>query len=87
MPPSTDWQAQAACAGRNAELFFPIGQAGPAVERTFEAKVVCTGCAVREPCLQWSLDLGVDDGVWGGLDPDERRKLRFADRRRLSQGN
>lgn len=49
------------------------------------AKAVCAGCPVRSDCLEYALDMvaNVDDqyGVWGGLDPAERRKLRSKRRR------
>jgi WhiB family redox-sensing transcriptional regulator len=41
-----------------------------------EAREVCRGCPVKDPCLQWALESGVDHGVWGGLTEDERRSFR-----------
>jgi len=65
-------------------MFFPIGNTGPALAQIEEAKRVCRHCAVREECLQWSLDAGQDHGVWGGLSEDERRAMkRRAARSRL----
>jgi hypothetical protein len=31
---------------------------------------------VQAPCLEWAIRIGVDDGIWGGLDEQERRSLR-----------
>jgi WhiB family redox-sensing transcriptional regulator len=71
-----NWRDQAACLTENPELFFPIGTTGPAVHQLDAAKRVCANCLVRDPCLQWALETGVDHGVWGGLDEAERRSLK-----------
>src|SRR3954471_10335651 len=57
------WHDEAACRHRDPELFFPIGTTGPAVLQVEEAREVCRGCPVKEPCLQWALESGVDHGV------------------------
>lgn len=71
-----DWRHEAACLDEDPELFFPIGNTGPALLQIEEAKLVCATCKVRELCLQWALDAGQDHGVWGGLSEDERRALK-----------
>jgi WhiB family redox-sensing transcriptional regulator len=73
-----DWRHQAACLDEDPDLFFPIGNTGPAVMQTEEAKAVCRRCDVVETCLRWALDAGpqADSGVWGGLSEDERRALK-----------
>lgn len=70
------WHDEAACRHRDPELFFPIGTTGPAMLQIEEAREVCRGCPVKDPCLQWALESGVDHGVWGGLTEDERRSLK-----------
>ena len=71
-----DWRHHAACRDVDPELFFPIGNTGPALSQIDEAKAVCNRCKVMESCLQWALDSGQDAGVWGGLSEDERRALK-----------
>ncbi len=71
-----DWRHHAACRDEDPELFFPIGNTGPALLQIDEAKRVCQRCGVMEPCLQWALESGQDSGVWGGLSEDERRALK-----------
>src|SRR5215213_5814870 len=71
-----DWRNRAACLDEDPELFFPIGNTGPALLQIEEAKQVCRRCDVRDACLQWALEAGQDDGVWGGLSEDERRALK-----------
>ena len=71
-----DWRHHAACRDVDPELFFPIGNTGPALLQIDEAKQVCHRCPVQESCLQWALESGQDSGVWGGLSEDERRALK-----------
>src|SRR6476659_3288531 len=73
-----DWRHKAACLDKDPELFFPIGNTGPALLQIEEAKQVCRGCSVKDACLQWALEAGQDHGVWGGLSEDERRGSRPA---------
>ena len=70
-----DWRDRAACLEVDPELFFPIGNTGPAILQIEEAKAVCRTCPVIDTCLKWALVTGQDAGVWGGLWEDERRAL------------
>ena len=70
------WRNRAACLDEDPELFFPIGNTGPALLQIEEAKAVCRRCEVIETCLKWAIDSGQDAGVWGGLSEDERRALK-----------
>jgi WhiB family transcriptional regulator, redox-sensing transcriptional regulator len=71
-----DWRHYAGCRDEDPELFFPIGNTGPALLQIDEAKRVCQRCAVMESCLQWALESGQDAGVWGGMSEDERRTVK-----------
>ncbi len=71
-----DWRHHAACREEDPELFFPIGNTGPALLQIEDARAVCRRCPSQEPCLQWALETGQDAGVWGGLSEDERRALK-----------
>jgi WhiB family redox-sensing transcriptional regulator len=64
--PSRDWVAAAACAGSDTSLFFAeTGDTYPA-----EVVAICTGCPVRNCCLEWAIDAHESAGLWGGLaDP------------------
>ncbi|GGU66438.1 WhiB family transcriptional regulator [Streptomyces daghestanicus] len=72
---------QPACAGQEPDLFFPVGDTGPALLQEREAKAVCARCPLIEPCLQGALERGEAAGVWGGLSEQERRSLRRRDAR------
>ncbi|MGI8532307.1 MAG: WhiB family transcriptional regulator [Geodermatophilaceae bacterium] len=71
-----DWRHRAICRDGDPELFFPIGNTGPALLQIEQAKAVCRRCPVTQDCLTWALETGQDAGVWGGLSEDERRALK-----------
>ena len=71
-----DWRHRALCRDEDPELFFPIGNTGPALLQIEEAKAVCRRCAVHERVPGWALETGQDAGVWGGMSEDERRALK-----------
>jgi WhiB family redox-sensing transcriptional regulator len=74
---AVDWRHQASCREEDPELFFPIGNTGPALLQIEEAKAVCRNrCPVIEQCLRWALETGQNEGVWGGLSEDERRAMK-----------
>jgi WhiB family redox-sensing transcriptional regulator len=72
------WTDRAACRapGIDPELFFPIGDSGPALVQGAIAKDVCARCLVRQSCLTSALRRGEAHGIWGGTTPEERRGLR-----------
>lgn len=71
-----DWRHRAVCRDEDPELFFPVGSSGPAQIQTDEAKAVCRRCPVASECLSWAMESGQDEGVWGGLSRDERRRVK-----------
>ncbi len=71
-----DWRSRAACLTEDPELFFPIGNTGPALVQIEEAKAVCGRCEVVDTCLKWAIESGQDAGVWGGMSEDERRAFK-----------
>jgi WhiB family redox-sensing transcriptional regulator len=71
-----DWRHRAICRDEDPELFFPIGNSGPALLQIAEAKAVCQRCPVTSECLSWAIETGQDAGVWGGMSEDERRALK-----------
>jgi WhiB family redox-sensing transcriptional regulator len=65
------WSVHALCATSDPEMFFPPGDSPAA-----GARQICAQCPVRRQCLAYAVAAGEPHGIWGGLDPDERRSLR-----------
>ncbi|MHC3392056.1 WhiB family transcriptional regulator [Streptomyces lavendulocolor] len=75
-----DWQTDALCAQTDPELFHPE-QGGT----TAYAKRICLACEVRIECLEYALAYGENQGVWGGMGPNQRLAIRRArDKRRTA---
>ena len=84
-PEPEDWRDHALCSGAvtcpEDDYWHPEGK-GPAVTNQESlAKAICADCPVREACLAHALRVdaisgGPAWGVFGGLNPDERKKLR-----------
>jgi WhiB family redox-sensing transcriptional regulator len=74
----SDWRSSALCRNEDPDLFFPTKSQPRIIEA---AKAVCRGCTVILECLDTARD---DDGIWGGMTQDERRRLK---RRNTGQGN
>lgn len=72
----TDLHHRGACRDEDPELFFPVGRGHLALLQIAEAKAVCHRCPAAAECLSWALESGQDDGIWGGMDEDERRALK-----------
>lgn len=77
-----DWRDEMACREEDPELFFPKGYEGPWALVIAQAKAVCNRCPVREQCLQFALDEGIKDGIFGALTAEERVSFRRSTVRR-----
>ena len=61
----TDWIHDAACAGRTDLDWFEL-ECG--LEETLK---ICAICSVGDRCLEYAIDHGIVEGVWGGAWGDE----------------
>lgn len=69
------WHEQAACRDHpEPDLWHSDATGEPGRRINARAKAVCRGCPVRQACLDDGLHR--PHGIWGGLDPRERRRLR-----------
>ena len=71
-----DWSGLAACRGSEGSLFFSPEVAERKDDRVVReqlAKRLCSGCPVREDCLEAALERHETYGIWGGLNESERR--------------
>ena len=64
------WKSKAACRGLETEVFYPEPE-----DEGAEAKAICDRCPVRQPCLEWALTNREKEGVWGGCNERERRRI------------
>jgi transcription factor WhiB len=70
------WHEDAACVDTDPDSFFP--EPGPGISQDIAAaKRVCARCPVRSQCLAYALEHHEPEGIWGGLTPPERRRLRL----------
>ncbi len=71
-----EWRHRAACRDSDADLFFPAGETGAALDQAEAARAVCARCPVRPECLAFALQTNQEAGIWGGATEAERRRLR-----------
>jgi WhiB family redox-sensing transcriptional regulator len=84
------WMAEAPCRGSSVAFFVDDGIDFPraAAQRRVtyaEARRICSTCPLTEPCLEYALASHAEYGVWGGLDPVERRALERERRQRRNR--
>ena len=71
-----DWRHRSACLDEDPELFFPIGNTGPAILQIEEAKQVCDAATCANSASPGPWRPGRTTVCWGGLSEDERRALK-----------
>lgn len=69
------WE-NALCRTLPPEMWFPDKNT-PAEEREI-TKAICGRCPMQRECLDYALADPTLDGIWGGTDPKDRRKLRVS---------
>ena len=72
---SDEWWGLAACRNAEAELFFPISATTASRSTVERAKRICASCPVQSQCLGFALRHRQEQGIWGGLTEDERRRM------------
>lgn len=67
------------------EVYFPEDIPDPLVRReaTNVARQLCATCPVVANCLEYALTTSQAFGIWGGLTPPERHRLKVQTQRRL----
>lgn len=71
---SNHWDAQAACKGRDIELWFSDSE-----EEIEAAKWACHDCPVKQFCFDEAMAHNLT-GIWGGTTDRERNRIRRARR-------
>jgi hypothetical protein len=82
-----------ACKGKPVEWWFPLklasmnkAQVAGLRASTIEAIKICNGCAIKDPCLDYSLEWEAL-GIWGGYDEGERHHIRKERKLNLMRDN
>jgi WhiB family redox-sensing transcriptional regulator len=70
--PDTPWASDALCVDMPAEIFAGTNA------RMQTAKAACAHCTVARQCLRWAITTEIEDEVWGGRTPAERRRITVA---------
>jgi len=66
------WQDRAACKGATSVMFPARGD----YEGLLRALRFCDSCPVRSECLDYALEIGEKDGIYGGTTGRQRRDMR-----------
>lgn len=84
-----DWMDDRACRYLDPAKFDASAGEQPITARVLSAKATCRACPVRVECQEFGMN--EDFGVYGGLAPIERKRLREdranAARRKTSAGS
>lgn len=70
--PMGEWVHQALCRDADPDMFFVNPGEDTLVQ---DAKALCRICPVAEDCLDYALRNRIDHGIWGGMSPNDRRRL------------
>lgn len=66
----TDWMSSARCREHDPDVFFVRGAA-----QSRRAVRICTRCPVRDRCLDYAIEQGIEFGIWGGMTERQRRRV------------
>jgi len=64
------WQQEAECLKYNTSIFYPIDEIDAEIP-----KKICKTCIVQAYCLEYALEKGEPEGVWGGTSERERERI------------
>lgn len=74
-----DWSRRGACVGADLDLFFPQPGRGPSAAFLYrQAKAICDSCKVVGECREFAVKHEPGFGMWGGLSPKGRERVRLA---------
>lgn len=62
---ASNWRAASACLNADPDMFFPVAVGTAASKQVSRALRICQGCAVRQHCLDFAMQSGEKEGIWG----------------------
>jgi len=74
-----NWMKHAKCAGMSSEIFFPTPKKIKVNPKQYRVALqTCAVCPVQKECLDYALKFRmVEDGIYGGKMPFQRRMMLF----------
>lgn len=80
IPVRPRWMDRAACASSPKDVFYPDQIGVPEQKAYREARKICADCPVIHECLEYALEVEVDQarryGMFGMTTPRDREKLQ-----------
>lgn len=73
---SETWRNLALCKGKTTNDFYPEMGVKGAAKQVKEMKMFCRECPVILDCLDYALENDEQFGIWGGMTPKERSKIK-----------
>jgi WhiB family redox-sensing transcriptional regulator len=74
---TSEWKWDAACQGMGPNTFYlEVFKPKENKMRVQTARQICGKCPVQTECLDYALDNCIAFGIWGGLTPVERWKVK-----------
>ena len=69
---TANWRNEANCRDSDPDMFFPKFNKGEYADAAIE---FCSKCLVQNQCLTYAVRNKIEDGIWGGMTPEARKKL------------
>lgn len=73
---SPEWMDRGRCLGDDPEEWFPESWNDDS-----HALRICAECPVKRQCLEYAMTQAIPDGIWGGIAPAGRARMRLEARR------
>lgn len=68
---AAEWMERANCKEVGPDIFFTEKE-----DKVQQAREICSGCEVKNDCLEYAIDKKSEHGTWGGYTEDEIRVIR-----------
>ena len=75
-PDKVGWRQSAVCKDKTS-IMYPFGEAS----QKAVAEIYCDKCPCKQECGEFALLNHIDDGVWGGMTENQRRRILRRGRR------
>ena len=80
-----NWRKDALCKGKETSWFYPEPNEKGTAKQIREIKAFCRVCPVILNCLDTAIENNETFGVWGGMTPAERSRIRKSRNTKVSE--